>query len=149
LLRGLGLLANYGYATSQAKGVNLGKRSDSPALLRQAPHTWNISPTYDRRRLSLRAGMTYNGPNIFSYAFLDGAAGGIRGPGGDVYLFSHFQVDAQGSYRLGKGWTFIASALNLNNEPFGFYNGSPQFFIQREYYKPTYSFGFRWDSSHE
>jgi TonB-dependent receptor len=148
-LRGLGLLANYGYSTSQAKGVNPAKRSDSPALLRQAPHTWNISPTYDQGRLSLRAGMAYNGPHIFSYAFQNGAPGGITGPGGDVYLFSHFQVDAQGSYRLGRGWTFIASALNLNNEPFGFYNGSPAFFIQREFYKPTYSFGFRWDLSRE
>lgn len=149
MLRGFGVLANYGFATSQAKGVNPGNRSDSPALLRQAPNTWNISPTYDLGRLSLRTGLAYNGPNIFSYAFLDGNAGGIQGPGGDVYLFSHFQVDAQGSFRLGKGWTFIASALNLNNQPFGFYNGSPQFFIQREFYKPTYSFGLRWDSGRE
>jgi len=148
-LRGLGVLANYGYATSQAKGVNPGKRSDSPALLRQTPHTYNISPTYDRGRLSARVGIAYNGANIYSYAFLDGNPGGITGPGGDLYLFSHFQVDAQGSYRLGKSWTFIASALNLNNEPFGFYNGSAPFFIQREFYKPTYSFGFRWDLSHE
>jgi hypothetical protein len=148
LLRGLGLSANYGYASSQAKDVNPGKRSDSPALLRQAPHAWSISPTYDRGRLSLRAGMAHNGANIFSYAFQDGAPG-ITGPGGDVYLFSHFQVDAQGTFRLGRGWTFIASALNLNNVPFGFYNGSPPFFIQREYYKPTYSFGFRWDLGRE
>lgn len=37
------------------------------------------------------------------------------------------------------------SALNLNNEPFGFYQGSKQYFIQREYYNTTYSFGFRWN----
>ncbi len=35
---------------------------------------------------------------------------------------------------------------NLNNEVFGVYQGSPQYFIQR---KPTYEFGFRWDMSHE
>jgi outer membrane receptor protein involved in Fe transport len=145
LLGGLGISANYSYAKSKARNVNPGNRTDSPALLHQAPHTWNISPTYDRRRLSLRVGMAYNGANIFQYAFVDGAPGGVKGPSGDVYLFSHFQVDAQGSYRLGKGWTAIASGLNLNNEVFGFYMGSPQFFIQREYYKPTFSFGFRWD----
>jgi hypothetical protein len=37
--------------------------------------------------------------------------------------------------------------LNLNNEVFDFYDGSPQFVNQREFYKPTYSFGFRWNPS--
>ena len=144
-LGGLGLLANYSYTTSQANNVNPGNRTDSPALLRQAPNTWNVSPTFDRGRLSLRVGMAYNGPNIYQYAFVDGVRGGIKGPFGDVYLFPHFQMDAQASYRLGKGWTALFQGLNLNNEVFGFYNGSPQYFIQREYYGPTYTFGFRWD----
>ncbi len=150
LLSGLGLSANYSYTTSRAHNVNpTGPRSDSPALLRQAPNTWNISPTYDHGRLSSRVGLAYNGANIFQYLFVDGAPGGIRGPSGDVYLYSHFQVDAQASVYLWKGFTAIASGLNLNNAVFGFYQGSPQFFIQREYYKPTYTFGLRWELGHE
>ena len=149
LLGGAGLSANYSYATSQANNVNPGNRTDSPALLRQAPSTWNISPTYDRGPFSLRVGMSYNGANIYQYAFVDGAAGGLHGPGGDVYLYSHFQVDAQASYGLGKGFSAIVSGLNLNNEPFGFYNGGKQFMIQREYYKPTYTFGFRWNPTRD
>jgi TonB-dependent receptor len=148
-LSGLGLSANYSYATSQAKNVNPGLRSDSPALLRQAPNTWNISPTYDRRRVSARVGMSYNGPNIFAYFFNDGVPGGLKGPFGDQYLYSHFQVDAQGSVYLGKGFTAIASGLNLNNEVFGFYFGSTPYFSQREYYKPTYTFGLRWELGRE
>jgi len=140
---GFGISANYSYATSQAK--NLPGRSDSPPLLRQAPNTWNISPTYDRGRVSLRTGLAYNGANIYSYFFQDGATGGVHGPFGDFSLFSHFQVDAQGSVYLGKGFTAIVSGLNLNNEVFGFYYGSPQYWTQREYYKPTYTFGLRWD----
>lgn len=167
LLSGLGISANYSYATSQATNVNLGFRIDNPALLRQAPNTWNISPTYDRGRVSLRVGMAYNGANIFSYFYATCLNGepvnssgvcqtnpntppnatpepfGVKGPLGDVYLYSHFQVDAQGSVYLGKGLRFTASGLNLNNEVFGFYQGSPQFPIQREFYKPTYSFGLR------
>ena len=150
LLSGLGLSANYSYTTSRAHNVNpTGPRSDSPALLRQAPNTWNISPTYDRGRLSSRVGLAYNGANIFQYLFVDGAPGGIRGPAGDVYLYSHFQVDAQASVYLGKGLTAIASGLNLNNAVFGFYQGSRQYFIQREFYKPTYTFGLRWELQHE
>ncbi|HSY63335.1 MAG TPA: TonB-dependent receptor [Terriglobales bacterium] len=162
LLSGLGVSANYSYTTSGTTGVDP-LRTDNPALLRQAPNTWNISPTYDRRRLSVRIGLAYNGPNIFQYQYHDLAPnptpppatipnpqpGGIKGPNGDNYLYAHFQVDAQGSYYLGKGVTAIVSGLNLNNEVFGFYNGSPQFVVQREYYKPTYSFGFRWDLQHE
>jgi TonB-dependent receptor len=147
MLSGFGVLANYSYATSQAH--NLPGRSDSPALLRQAPHTWNISPTYDRGRLSLRLGLAYNGANIFSYFFQDGAPGGIHGPAGDLYLYPHLQVDAQGSLYLGKGFTAIAQGLNLNNEVFGFYFGSEPYWTQREYYQPSYTFGLRWDLHHE
>jgi hypothetical protein len=74
---------------------------------------------------------------------------GVHGPLGDVYLYSHFQVDAQGSVYLGKGLTVTVAGLNLNNEVFGFYQGSPKFPIQREFYKPTYTFGLRWDLRHE
>jgi TonB-dependent receptor len=147
LLSGLGISANYSYATSQANG--LGGRSDHPALLRQAPNTWNISPTYDHGRLSTRVGLAYNGANIFQYAYADGTPFGIKGPLGDLYLYSHFQVDAQGSVYLGKGFKVTVSGLNLNNEVFGFYQGSSQYPIQREYYKPTYTFGLRWDLHHE
>jgi hypothetical protein len=34
--------------------------------------------------------------------------------------------------------------LNLNNEVFGYYQGSDQFVNQREYYKPTYTGGLRY-----
>jgi hypothetical protein len=30
----------------------------------------------------------------------------------------------------------------LNNEVFGFFNGSPQYVVQREYYHPTYAAEF-------
>ncbi len=149
LLSGLGLSTNYSYTTSQATNVNPGNRTDKPALLRQAPNTLNVSPTYDRGRLSMRVGFAYNGANIFLYNYVDGNPGGIKGPSGDQYQFSHAQIDAQGSYRLGHGFHAIVSALNLNNEAFGFYQGSQQFFIQREYYKPTYSFGIRWNPRSE
>jgi hypothetical protein len=143
LLGGLGLNANYSYTTSQATDVNPGNRTDKPALLRQAPNTWNISPTYDRGRLSVRGGISYNGPNIYQYQYTDGTPGGLKGPGGDLYLFAHLQADAQASFRVKKRWSVIFQGLNLNNEVFGFYQGSPQYFIQREYYQPTYTFGFR------
>jgi len=157
-LRGLGLSANYGYTASQAKG--LPGRSDNPRLLRNSPNTWNISPTYDSGRLSLRLGVTYNQANISGYAYQDGTAtldgtpstptpGGLKGPFSDQYFYTHLQVDVQGSYRLVHGLQFVMYGLNLNNEVFGFYQGSAQYMIQREYYKPTVAAGFRWTPLHE
>jgi TonB-dependent receptor len=139
---GLGISANYSYTNSQANKVP--GRTDNPPLQRQAPHTWNISPTYDRGRLSLRVGVSYNGANIFQYNFTDGADLGKKGPNGDVYLYPHTQVDAQARFQLARGFSAVISGLNLTNEVFGFYQGSPIFPIQREYYHPTISVGIRW-----
>jgi TonB-dependent receptor len=147
VLSALGISANYGYSASQANGIP--GRSDHPALVRQAPHTWNISPTYDRGRVSFRLGLSYNAANIFSYNYSDGAPLGLHGPNGDTYLYAHLQVDAQTSVRLVKGFTLVAYGLNLNNEVFGFYQGDPIWPIQREYYKPTIGGGFRWTSRGE
>jgi TonB-dependent receptor len=147
VLSALGITANYSYTTSRADGIP--GRSDHPALLRQAPHTWNVSPTYDRGRVSVRVGLSYNAANIFSYGYSDGATLGLRGPNGDTYLYSHLQVDAQGSVRVAKGLTFVVYGLNLSNEVFGFYQGSPIWPIQREYYQPTVGAGVRWSSHSE
>ena len=146
-LAGAGISANYSYTASRANGVP--GRSDHPALQRQAPNTWNISPTFDRGRLSMRVGISYNQANIFFYNFSDGAALGIKGPNGDNYLYSHLQLDAQGSFRIAKGFTAVVYGLNLTNEVFGFYQGSTIYPIQREYYNRTIGAGLRWSSTPE
>jgi TonB-dependent receptor len=151
LLKGTGVRANYSYTSSRADFPASFGRTDHPTLLRTAPNNWNFDVTYDRKRISARMGLTHNDANIWSYRFQDGAAGGIRGPNGDTYLYPHTQVDAQVSYWIprGHGLQVIVSMLNLNNEVFGFYFGSEQFPIQREYYNRTYSFGLRWTLSPE
>ena len=164
VMKGAGLSANYSRTSSEASGLQGLLRDDKPALLRQAPNTWNISPTFDTRRFSMRVGMTYNDAMIFAYQFQDlqpgpngiipiPAAnltpGGAKGPGGDNYLYAHYQIDVQGSYKITRSLSAYAYGLNLNNEVFGFYNGSPQYVVQREYYKPTYAGGIRYTFSGE
>ena len=147
ILGGLGLSANYGYTASRTSG--LVGRSDHPRLLRNSPNSWNISPTFDRGRFSVRVGLSYNQANIAGYGFKDGTLGGINGPLGDNYFYSHLEFDAQGSVRMTRGLSFVMYGLNINNEVFGFYNGSPQYMVQREYYWPTIAAGFRWSPQHE
>lgn len=159
-LNGFGLSANFSWTYSRAGVLPL--RTDDPPLQRQAPVTWNFSPTYDKGRFSSRLGVTYNGASIFQYQWQactpsqsqagtceDPSSFGPKGPAGDNYLFSHLQVDAQASYRVQKSLTVLWQGLNLTDEVFGFYNGSPWYLTQREYYKPTYSFGLRWEPKRE
>ena len=154
-LAGLGLSANYSYTTSTAYGIPL--RTDSPALLRQAPNTWNVSPTYDRGRDVGPSGRQLQRPEHLCLpvsdlnsdgtpiAPADLTAGGTTGPGGDNYLYTHLQIDAQAVVRVHRTMSVVVSGLNLNNEVFGFYNGSPQYVVQREFYKPTFAIGVRFN----
>ena len=146
LLSGFGASVNYSYTTSKA-AVPL--RSVDPALVRQGPNNWNVDVTYDKRRLSARLGLTHNDAYIYQYNYADGAPLGTAGPNGDVYTYAHTQLDAQASYRLRSRLKLIVSLLNLNNEVFGFYQGSPIYPTQREFYSPSYAVGLRWSNSKE
>ena len=153
VLNGSGVRANYSWTTSEASfpvGA-LGGRTDKPALQRQAPNNWNFDYTYDKKGFSSRMGVTHNDANIFSYTFLQGQDGGLKGPNGDQYLYPHTQVDLQASYWIPRshGFQVIGYVLNLTNEVFGFYQGAEQFPIQREYYNRTFAFGLRWSPSRE
>ncbi len=160
LLNGFGIAANYSYTQSRVVFPTTfdGGRTDNAPLQRQAPNTWNFNLTYDKSRLSVRFAISHNDANIAAYQYVHDPANpqndrdpivGLKGPTGDQYFYAHTQYDIQGSYRIRRGLQFVASGLNLSNEVFGFYNGSGIYPVQREFYKPTVSFGFRWTSAAE
>jgi TonB-dependent receptor len=153
---GFGIMANFSKTGSSAGTIPL--RNDNPALQRQTPTMWNLSPSYDHGRFSARLGATYNSASIYQYQWQqctpaqamnsnceDASYLGLKGPAGDNYLYAHLQVDAQASVRVQRTLTVLWQGLNLTDQVFGFYNGSPWYVTQREYYKPTYSFGLRWE----
>lgn len=129
---------------TESRNYDLPGRTDTPPLVGQAPISYNISPSYVTKRARVSLGMSYDGPYIAQYQWQDGDPGTVNGPYGDNYYFERTQVDAQGSYYLGKGFTITASGENMNNAPLGFYNGSKYHMTQREYYKPIYYGGIRW-----
>ncbi len=147
LLNGTGVRTNYSYTTSRASFPSDFGRTDHPSLIRQAPNNWNVDVTYDKKGISARMGLTHNDGYIWSYAGSNATATAA----GDTYLYPHTQVDAQVSYWIprGHGLQALVSMLNLNNEVFGFYNGSERYPIQREYYNRTISLGLRWTLSPE
>jgi TonB-dependent receptor len=162
---------NTNFTYTNSKNYNLVGRTDTPPLVGQAPYSWNIGPSYATKRALVTAGVSHNGANIFAYQFQNSGAvfeanpanvscvGNIASgstayntpssPCGDSYFYSHTQVDAQATYLLAKGFSLLASGENMNNEVFGFFNGSSIYPAQREYYKPTYSFGLNWRLNHE
>jgi TonB-dependent receptor len=157
---GFGIMANFSKTGSNAGTLPL--RPDNPALQRQTPTMWNLSPSYDRGRFSARLGATYNSASIYQYQWTqcttaemngggceDPGFLGPKGPVGDNYLYAHLQVDAQASFRVQRTLTVLWQGLNLTDQVFGFYNGSPWYVTQREYYRPTYSFGVRWEPRRE
>src|SRR5260221_1272739 len=160
LLNAFGIAANYSYTQSRVVFPTTfdGGRTDNAPLQRQAPNTWNFNLTYDKSRLSVRFAISHNDANVAAYQYVHDPANpqndrdpivGLKGPTGDQYFYAHTQYDIQGSYRIRRGLQFVASGLNLSNEVFGFYNGSGIYPVQREFYKPTVSFGFRWSSAAE
>jgi TonB-dependent receptor len=151
VLKGAQMNANFTYTGS--RNYNLTGRTDNPALVGQAPVSWNVGPSYATKRFLVTIGVSHNGANIYAYQYQSTGPGavpfGVAGPNGDNYFYAHTQVDAKASYYLGKGFTALAIGENMNNAVFGFYNGSQQYMVQREYYKPTYSGGIRWTRSPE
>jgi hypothetical protein len=166
VMRNARINANFTYTNS--KNYNLAGRSDTPPLVGQAPFSWNIGPSYATKRALVSVGISHNGANIDAYQYQNSGANYLANvsagnlpcfpngptdtsfntttsPCGDNYFYAHTQVDAQASYYLFKGFTLIASGENMNNEVFGFFDGSPKYPAQREYYKPTYSFGLKWN----
>lgn len=155
VLRGLGISANYSY-TASGTTIPFTDTTTTPATIvyratamqRQAPHSVNVSPTFDSGRLSVRLGFQYNSAYIYQFANVDPRLTGVSGflgPNGDDHVYAHTQLDVQGSFRFYRGMKLFMYGLNLNNEPFGHYTGSPQYMIQREYYRQTYGFGLKYD----
>ncbi len=140
---GFGIDTNYTHTTSKATFDPTTGRTGTATLQRTAPDVANFGITYDLGGFSFRIAATYNSAMIFSYNYQDGADGGLKGPNGDTYLYPHTQLDAQASYMFKNGLKVVVSGLNLNNEVFGFYNGSPQFNIQREFYNRTFTVGIK------
>jgi len=96
LLGGFGISANYGYTYSRANSL-----PDAPTTRDSCgprPIRGTSAPTYDRRRLSMRLGLSYNQANIFSYQFQDGTGWfdcncrRLNGPDSDNYLYSHLEI---------------------------------------------------------
>ena len=90
-----------------------------------------------RNKRASELGISYDGPYIAAYQWQTGNVGTITGPFGDN---SAHPSGCAGYYYLGRGFSFHCLEENANNAVLGFYNGSPQYMVQRQYFKPIRRF---------
>ena len=64
---------------------------------------------------------------------------------GDRYYDDQLFLDANVSYRFGKGIRLFFEANNLTNQPLRYYQGIRTRTAQLEYYQGTFTLGLKWD----
>jgi TonB-dependent receptor len=148
-LAGLGVDVNWTHTDSRAallsdtasSAATLGRPVTRFAPLpRQAENIANVAGTYDLGHVSARLAWQYQGQSIYSYG------DGTSTAGGDTYFYPHAQVDASLLIGLTRETQLQLQGLDLNNEVFGFFNGTPghAYSIQREVYGRSFIVGLKY-----
>ena len=108
---------------------------------RQFPNIFNVALLYDYAGITARVSGQYTAASIYGY----GSDGTSNPASGDQYNYEHWQIDASVTWNFWKETAIQVQALNLNNETFGFFTGTPgnRYNNQREYYGTTWSVGLR------
>ncbi len=129
---GLGLNANYTYVDSEARYPN----RDATSLPGQSENVGNIALVYEKYGISTRLSWNYNGKNLLEVG--DEAAE-------DLWVDDHAQLDFMFHVQVGKQWGLVLEFINITDEPFTVYEGSPDYMRQQEYYGWWATLGVRFD----
>ncbi len=105
----------------------------------QSDLIWNTGIFYKKYGFTFDIGGSFTGKNLTT----------IGDPTQDnspnIYYDDYFQIDAKAQYALSKDFTIYADGNNLNNANHRFYQGSPNFPIQNEYYGASFDGGVKVD----
>lgn len=135
-LDGLGLWANYTYTDSD---VTLPGGREA-RLAGQAKHVFNTSLSYDRGAFSTSVSLNYH--DAFPLEF-GGDIVGEFDPDTDLFVDEHLQLDFSANYLVSPSSSVFLELVNLTNEPFRTYQGSPDRPRQQEFYESWGRIGFR------
>jgi outer membrane receptor protein involved in Fe transport len=133
-LDGLGLYFNWTFADSTA--TLPGREDLSDRLPGQAESVGNFALAYEKYGFTGRLSLNYHDDYLYEVG---------EGPIEDVYIDKHFQIDLSLSQRIASQWRLFAEIINLNNEPWRLYIGTPDRPVQEEYYSWWGTFGVKWD----
>ncbi|BDD09897.1 TonB-dependent receptor [Fulvitalea axinellae] len=136
VLGGLGLYANYTYTKSEAFGFVVRDEEDGLSLPQTAENTWNLSVSYERKRLSMRLSINYTSDYLDELSEKEFE---------DAYYDKQFFMDFNASYSFTKNWRWFIEANNLTNQPLRYYQSSSDQVRQMEYYGPRFNMGVKFD----
>ena len=131
-LAGLGVYANATWTDSEA---TFPERADS-RFPGQAELVYNLALSYERGRFSGRISLNHHGE------YLDEVG---DGPEEDIWVDEHTQIDLSANVRLSDSLRVYLELINLNDEPFRVYEGTPDRPIQEEIYSWWGTIGLKWD----
>jgi TonB-dependent receptor len=133
-LDGLGVYANYTYTSSSSDLP--GRENLDNRLPGQAENVGNFAIAYEKYGFSGRITWNYHSEYLFEVG---------DSPETDTFIDSHLQLDLSISQRLTGGLRAFAEMINLTDEPYRVYEGTPDRPIQEEYYSWWGTFGVKWD----
>lgn len=131
-LSGLGLYLNYTYTDSEATFPN---RADS-RFPGQAESVGNVAVSYEQGGFSGRLSLNFHDEYISEVG--DSAAE-------DLWVDEHVQLDFSATQRLTDRLSLFLEAVNLTDEPFRVYEGTPDRPIQEEIYSWWATLGLKVD----
>jgi TonB-dependent receptor len=121
IARGVGVYFNFTVVDSEAQYPDRGKER----LQGQAETTGNFAISLERGRFSGRVSVNHNSGYLFEIG---------EEPEEDLFIDKHLQFDLGASFRLTNSLSLNLQLLNLTDEPYRVYQGSPNRPIQEEYY---------------
>jgi TonB-dependent receptor len=127
---GLGVYANYTFTDSDARLPG----GREVRLQGQAKHVFNTALSYERPRWWIQASVNYHDRYVNEYA--DDAVE-------DLFVDRHLQLDASLQARVTETGALFLELVNLTNEPYVVYQGTPDRPVQQEYYRSWGRLGFR------
>lgn len=129
-LDGLGIYANYTFTDSDARLPG----GREVRLQGQSKHVANAALSYERPRWWMQASVNYHDRYANEYA-ADAAE--------DLFVDRHLQLDASFQARVTPTGAIFLELVNLTNEPYVVYQGTPDRPVQQEYYRSWGRLGFR------
>jgi TonB-dependent receptor len=129
---GFGLYLNYTWVDSEANYPD----RDPTILPGQSEHTGNIAISYEKYGISTRLSWNYNGKN------LDEVGGD---PEEDIWVDDHAQLDFLFRWQVARKWSIVTEVINITDEPYTVFEGTPDRIRQQELYGWWATFGVRFD----
>lgn len=130
---GFGIYFNYTFTDSE---ITLADREDRPRLPGQAESVGNLAFAYEKSGFSTRLSFNFYGEYVSEIG---------EEADEDLYVEERLQIDLAASWQLAQRWRVFVELVNLGDEPYKVFQGSPERPVQVEEYSWWATLGMKLD----